>query len=416
MKINLKQTVSGRINLKIIKANGDIRFESSFNNLILNEGFNYVMGSATTPTTLAGYCYVGTNGTAPLETDTFSTMESVGTRIGASTSEHEPDSINGYYWYKREHRFTPSQNIDGYALSEIMFSNYDVAWSRTLIKNNDGQPTTITLNSDEYLYIIYELRLYWPTGDNTGTITIAGVADDFDYTLRPYLKDNINYFTPSHSGPIRAINVSSSATQELVAETDESVSYGDYLSAPNSQSIYTQDSYYRESTFIFIPTKANVDGGIRVILFAHSYPYYNYQVKFIKQGTPDATFGTNIPKDATKTLSLTIGAYIARRQPEYAYGSVEDGATTSLILKFDNEVLPASPTIVAFTVDINSGTDNVVTNVTTSGTTLTITVTDAIVNGDTITFSYVKATGNLVGSDDAEVENITDEIVTNNVT
>jgi len=412
--IKIPTKISGHIKLEIITANGDVRFRSEFNNLVLNEGLNYVMSANWSPLNTSAHCNVGTKITEPTESDTFATAELVGTNMVSGPSSYNWNSSGDYAYAIRQYYFTPNNNIDGHALAEIVFSYYNfVAWSRTLIKDANGNPTTITLADDEYLKLVYELRVYPPTGDTTGVADIGG--DTYDYTVRPYRRANQGFLYLPRC-VINGAGVANTSTAVLVAESDEAISYTGYRSSANSLADYNQDSYYRRSTFIWTPSEANISGGISVLIFAGGYPYYCFQALFVKQGDPDPTYGTNIPKDDTKTFSITVGGYIARREPEYARGAVNDGATTSLILKFDNEVLPASPTIAAFTVDINSGTNNVVTNVTTSGTTLTITVTDAIVNGDTITFSYVKATGNLVGSDDAEVENITDATVVNNVT
>src|SRR5690606_22234699 len=49
-----------------------------------------------------------------------------------------------------------------------------------------GNPTTITVLSDEFLEVIYEITLYTIDGaTGTLTINIDGTPTDFDYEIRP---------------------------------------------------------------------------------------------------------------------------------------------------------------------------------------------------------------------------------------
>jgi len=402
--IKMKERISGHIKLEILTSDMKVRFSSKFSNVITNEGLNYIVSQPYSPTGLSGRCYVGTNNAIPTEADTFSTMTSVGwtgTILSQSWGWNDPGD---YYGYERVYQFTPASNIDGYALAEICFAYNDVAWSRTLIKDIDGDVTTITLADDEYLRVTYEIRTYPPTGDVTGAIDISGVT--YDYTLRPCKREDAG-FAPNRDGALR---------YGWVYETNDLTSEDEYPIGTNSLyngiefSIYSQDSYYRESSFFWNVGGGNYTGGIAVVVFGY------FQVKFVAQVDLGTPFFTNIPKTDTNELTLTIGSTLARHEPEYSRGKVVDGATTTLVLTFNGALLPASPTIAAFTVDINSGTNNIVTGVSTSGMVLTITVTDAITNGDDVTFSYVKSTGNLTGSDGAEVEDITDAVIINEVT
>lgn len=63
-------------------------------------------------------------------------------------------------------------------------------FSRSLIKDVEGNPTTITLLSDEQLRVTYELRVYQPTGD-----TFLGVINGHEVTIRPAVVDTLRVGT-----------------------------------------------------------------------------------------------------------------------------------------------------------------------------------------------------------------------------
>ena len=59
-------------------------------------------------------------------------------------------------------------------------------FSRALILDSGGTPTTITVLSDEYLYVTYEHRFYPSETDATGSIVFTGnIGGTYTYTLRP---------------------------------------------------------------------------------------------------------------------------------------------------------------------------------------------------------------------------------------
>lgn len=67
-------------------------------------------------------------------------------------------------------------------------------FSRGLLVDSGGSPTTISVAPDEYLDIIWEFTIYIPY-DVTGTVslTIDGVATNHTYVVRPIRLDNTSY-------------------------------------------------------------------------------------------------------------------------------------------------------------------------------------------------------------------------------
>ena len=78
----------------------------------------------------------------------------------------------------------------------------------------------------------------------------------------------------------------------------------------------------------------------------------------------------------------------------FVSGGTVDTTTIALILDETADVTDATN----WSVDLNAGTPNVITDVQLSGTTVLITVTDVMLNTDVITVSHTAATGDEVGT------------------
>lgn len=149
---------------------------SGFENLILDRGLRE-MGTSES---YMAYCSIGSGTTPPVPTDTglearISTSSS-DTPGAAATGAVNTDPNAPYVYRRVGKRFLPtgsSQNI-----SEIGFgSDYTgvLTFNRTLVKDTAGNPTTITKLGDEYLDVIFEVRVYAPVQDVTGTFVPTGV-------------------------------------------------------------------------------------------------------------------------------------------------------------------------------------------------------------------------------------------------
>lgn len=179
--LSLKVSLSGRYTLiKGSESRGE-HVIAEFDNLITNGGLNR-MGSTTNPLILH-FCQVGTGSTAPAFTDTslanrFASHSSIESTTNTLATESNP-----YVETSRRYRFNAGV-FDNTVISEvgIGWASTGSLFSRALILDGEGDPTTITLLDDEYLDVVYTLRLHIPLTDVTGTITINTI--DYDYTLR----------------------------------------------------------------------------------------------------------------------------------------------------------------------------------------------------------------------------------------
>src|SRR5690606_32973092 len=70
-------------------------------------------------------------------------------------------------------------------------NNSTPIFNRARVVDEMGNPTTITVLSDEFLEVIYEITLYTIDGaTGTLTINIDGTPTNFDYEIRPINMNN----------------------------------------------------------------------------------------------------------------------------------------------------------------------------------------------------------------------------------
>lgn len=149
-----------------------------FNNIITNQGLDYIGETSY----LYG-CRVGAGSATPLATDTAlqSSVAATATVVDTTTTY----SSSSPYWSAaiRTWRFAVGDAAGN--LSEVgIFATDDAnsCGSRALILDEFGDPTTITVLSNEILDVTYEARTYMLEDDITGSATIGD--DDYNWTLR----------------------------------------------------------------------------------------------------------------------------------------------------------------------------------------------------------------------------------------
>ncbi len=170
-EININIGVKGRYRI-FKKRDGHITHDTGwFDNLITNQGMDYL----TTGVLYLNACQVGTSSTAPQFTDV-----ALGSRIAGITGftlETTIDSTNRYAIHKKTYTFfagTATGNISEVGVGTAGTGN--VLFSRALILDSFGVPTTITVLADEDLVVIYELYIKQPTGDFTATVSSKSVT------------------------------------------------------------------------------------------------------------------------------------------------------------------------------------------------------------------------------------------------
>ncbi len=297
--------LTGHFLLEAVNAEtGERRFLAEFDNLITNGGLER-LGAAGSGYVI-DYVQVGTGSTAPANTDSALANRLAGTTRSFSQSS----SYGGNPTYHTETTYTWQfdQGVAAGNLSEVGvgWASSGSLFSRALIVDGSNNPTTITVQAIEFLTVTYKLRMYPPTADVTGTITLDG--DDYDYIIRPsyaggstwayqgrqaYASHGSSNSAYAYTGDIGAITAGPSGTVSGVIGT--------------AADAYSAGSYKRTIGFDAGINAWNLSGGIRsVALFVLGYGGGN-------QMGWQCQFNPKIPKDNTKELSLTFDVSWARK-------------------------------------------------------------------------------------------------------
>ena len=165
--------LEGRYTLNVIRPDGTVRKSLSFKNLILNAGLNRIGTGG-----IVSYAQVGSGSTAPVNTDT-----ALQTFVASSSNQRDEErgyqSSTPYFgWTRRTFRFAEGDAAGNLSEVGVGWDGSGSLFSRALIVDSLGAPTTITVLSDEILDVTYELRLYPPLTDVEFTIDISGVSYD----------------------------------------------------------------------------------------------------------------------------------------------------------------------------------------------------------------------------------------------
>lgn len=301
--IAARPRVAGWFKLEAIRPDGRVRpLTGWFPNLITDVGLNR-MGQGN----YLVACQVGTNNTPPNVNDTALAGYVAGTTTTQASSDGAQSTAPYYGWKRITYRFaegTATGNIAEVAIASAAAFASAVNFSRALVLDEFGDPTTVTVLSDEVLDVTYELRLYPPLVDVTGTLTVTG-SGTHDYTLRA---SNVTSVTAW------GMSLGNVVTLNPYGSTHLSVYNGDIgaiTSAPAGSSgsvgvgtaAYSNTSYLRQGTGYFGLNVGNLVGGIRSIRFISSVGAYQYRVDPI------------IDKTSTKTLAITNQVSWARYTP-----------------------------------------------------------------------------------------------------
>lgn len=273
-----------------------------FCNIITNTGLDALAGY--TADDASSYCHVGTGTATEAATDT-----ALGTHVAyEATAYSKSDSAKSsapYYGYlNRAWRFGEGEAEGN--IAEIGFNNSASnanMFSRARVKDGGGSPTTITVLSDEYLDVSYQLRLYpdhinsdGSTNDGTGSIDISGTS--YSYTIRPaYVNNNTYYDAELMRAYVSLVKpwilYSSDAALGAVTST-LSASQTDSIGAGYFNNTYSAGTYTRGVGVTVGLGEGNLSGGVAGIL------------AFTYMGAYQMLLASAIPKDNTKILTLNL--------------------------------------------------------------------------------------------------------------
>lgn len=300
LNIDIPVEIEGRFNIEVIRPDGSSRETGWFKNLILNAGLNR-LGSAGTGAIWTA-CQVGTDNTAPAVGNT-----ALGARVAGTTTRQATttgvDAAGGFVWRRITYEF--AEGAAAGVLSEvgIGWATTGSLFSRALIKDSGGTPTTITVLSDEILRVTWEHRRYWPTADVTGTIANAGnKGGSFDWVART--ADTPNWALADTQGGI-SISTSSTISNIYFGGDLGAISGNPTGTSSTAHTVsavsYVSDSFSASATFSFTLAQGNTSPGIKAL--RPSFVNVRFQIGF----TP------MIEKTASDLLSITVRCTWARR-------------------------------------------------------------------------------------------------------
>lgn len=274
-----------------------------FENLITNGGLDR-LGAATTSSLVISHVQVGTGSTAPAVTDSALASYLAGTNRLYSYSA----SYGGSPTFHTEatHTWQFDQGAAAGNLSEIGvgWSASGSLFSRALIVDGSGNPTTITVAAIEFLTVTYKLRMYPPTTDVTGSISMGGTT--YDYIIRPSSAGGSSWSNHGVGGyATGSSNTATAWSGDIGAITSSPA--GSELTLSISISAYASGSYKLVATVTGGISQGNFVGGLRSVRF--NFAKYGGDLQMAWQ----CQFNPALPKDNTKTLSLTFEVAWARK-------------------------------------------------------------------------------------------------------
>lgn len=165
--INMPVGLKGRYKLQVKKAGKILRESGWSDNLITDLGLNLIASSYST---FMRYCHVGDGNTAPANSDT-ALAGFVAGADGNSGVDASLDTTNRYAIVSKTYTFSNGAAAGNIAEVGVgSAASGTVLFSRALVLDTQKNPTTITVQSDEDLVVIYELWIKQPTGDFTDTV------------------------------------------------------------------------------------------------------------------------------------------------------------------------------------------------------------------------------------------------------
>lgn len=160
MANSIKHTLKGTVSWKVEKDGQVLRETTPYNNLILNQGLDYI--AAYSFADCFNYCAAGTGVTAPTKTDTGLVAEIKRTNNYSTASDGNGVTlVNNIYTIFRTFVFVA--DVAPHIYGEVGFSPIATAgsnlFSKALIKDSTGAPVTVTVNIGETLTVRYELSI-----------------------------------------------------------------------------------------------------------------------------------------------------------------------------------------------------------------------------------------------------------------
>lgn len=299
--------MAGEFRCVVKRADGSTKIDTGYQkNLILNQGLDFFGGGKGTD--MMAYCVIGSGNSQPIYTQNKLDTAITGVSGADFSTKYDYDAARDGNIYKTnrvcKYSFTGLNNVNisevGLASSYTDVSTYFLC-TRALIKDSQGNPTTITVLRGEVLDIYYKLWAVYDTTDKTGTLNLldgvggsiayvwkarlARVTDDLSYVsqLGYVLGSVYNRWTTFNTGDLTGITTSPSGD-------------GSNFNSDNFKP-YVANSYKRVNEILLTVSQENK--AIRSYTLSTSMGTFQIRFGSVANDSP-------ITKTNTKTLSIPI--------------------------------------------------------------------------------------------------------------
>lgn len=292
--------IEGLIGWELIRNGQVVRSSPPQRNLIVTAALNG-MGNGTSITTQTTYCAVGSSSTAPASSDTSLVAQvDVRTNSNGGFADVFASGPSFAYWEKTITRLFTETQVNG-NLTEVGFFSAAVAgtmFNRQLLKDNLGNPTTITKTNADQLKIILKIRVYPNTTIvNQPAVDISGVSTSIDNRAididgSGWSTCNWGSWSTVFAGYENNAMPATTATQS--GTNDGGVGTG-------TLQAYTNGNFYRDFQVVYTPAQTNFPTGYGSISWGAMGGAFT-QFNFI------STFTPKIAKTSSFRLTLMVRA------------------------------------------------------------------------------------------------------------
>lgn len=184
---NIKIGCSGHFkNLEVLDSKGNVkRSIRGPNNLITDIGLNRL--NAPNNGDVYSFCRVGTGNSTPLPTNTNLDSQVASAGVALATYSQGVNIAEGYMWCRIVWTFELGAVVANVSeLATGWSASGNSIFSRALVLDPEGNPTSITVLADEQLRVTWEHRRYWQSSPSTGTIVNEGnKGGAYNWEIRP---------------------------------------------------------------------------------------------------------------------------------------------------------------------------------------------------------------------------------------
>ena len=301
MNLETSSLVGARFKLIVRKkSTNEITKETAwFHNIVLDTGLAQMSKG-----TWVNRCCVGSGNSTPVATQT-----QLDTFIASTTTSQKPQTgmqittLPYYLWGRQSWRFAEGVAAGNISEVGLGWANSNL-WNRALIKDLNGNPTTITVLSDEYLDVIAEIRIY-PQEAVSGSFNLlnkaGAIVSSHTYTGRSFYTTPVGAFERIAIGNISiySANIGTTPTspptgEPLLSGFTSTTEYPTSTSVRSTKKVALNEANGQHKT-LFVRYSGLLSAAIGA----------GYQVEF----SPPITKTNQM--ELTYTVSISWGRYVA---------------------------------------------------------------------------------------------------------